>query len=1505
MVEESESKCRVRRPFKNHSRRLIIFSVLCLLLICGGIMTFAGTASPRSGVEVEGIEYYVALDDEWHRIDVGKTVPGRDRNADGSYGRFYTTPETLEEYYGRFGFRADDYEGERLFPHSAGTDTGQIWADSTAQKTISGNWKIPLANNSKIYVYYLPANTEGHESYFEKNKSLSDEALLSDNMFYSVTISDPDKKAPELEDVTYHRSGSAYTVTLPADNGYEWECVNYDSFEQIIPDSVTRSDDGQKVTLTFDEVRQPMKIKPVNPVNTRLKIVYDAGTVEENLQMLNEVSAGIQSVETDGSINGSETYTFVLNASDTSYRALYPDHLKALVRVPSSSQNKKYWYVFKGWNLGNTDTVIDAGSTMSIDDMKQYEINGEIHLNAVWSGRNDNTRIGSANFYVNKTCEISDNMTDGFLENPKENFTKAIYTAKLNESDPTPVDNRNDTVLIAAETGKTAYDVDSKIRNMAEAEYRGVSMEEFPSDEDVLASLRKNNEEIRVGDQVIPVENLTTANFKVRWYVVKYAHADGWHVDGILVAKAAKLVVKKTFAGSADAAIDALEDDFNITVSHTEDADADRAEDDDYKLVLKKAGDPGLSDDETGYDSLDEQTHTYTWILKLRDYQQYNIREHNYKLEQFDRSEHVYIIHNSDENADSRDDDSEAGAKIYTDDEGITITADAYPDDAPVSSYQTVELKNLYVNSGFITLNKIDSFTQEWLKGVKFEIRSLDEQDEFQLYRHTGSSAYSDKNETSEKYSFTEKVEDNIIETDSTGMIFLKLPAGTYMLREQTPEGYKDGSLFKIVVKDDKAGTGIYIESAVPCDENGHEKSEVQNFLHYSKDASVVTVRNKAEQLTSVTAKADMGDVKADSVTVELWCNGAKLEGSQYTQELNADSGWIYRWENLPLYTNGKVAEYSLRESSIGDTAYDPGVNSDGYADYEVTYHDCRYRAEDPDDYENLNSWNDPVSWNDDNGEVHYAKHALLVVSNALKVAEPQYVSVNVRAVWDDQNDQDGIRPENVDLTLLDEDGRPAGNGISLTSDVEWQGMFLELDKFRDGSELKYFINEGSFEAVDGYKAVVTGDMAGGFVVTFTHTPENVTVSGRKVWDDNDNEKGRRPESITANLFADGEKAGSRTVSASDADQNGNWIWSFGEQPKYRSGREIMYTVTEEETELYTATYTIDQGKPGDSDRTYVITNKYTPKETVPVSSSITDQIDVSKKLTGRKLAGGEFRFELLEGDEIVAEGSNDEEGNVRFGEIIYTEAGTHIYTVCEAAGSAGGVTYDSSRYTVVTAVTEQADGRLKVEHTVTDKAVIEFRNTYSAKPAAVSVKAVKHLTGKPLSTGQFSFQLKDSRGNVIDEAKNGENGVITFRELTFDKAGEYGYTISEVNDGQADIKYDDSVKEITVRVTDDGKGALTALIESEDQLSFNNTYEAGGAADTPDEDDPGTVPGETGGSSAGTGGSGAGTGSTDGAAGGNAAATGDSGNMMPVLALMLTAAAAGLLTLLCRKRRS
>lgn len=228
-----------------------------------------------------------------------------------------------------------------------------------------------------------------------------------------------------------------------------------------------------------------------------------------------------------------------------------------------------------------------------------------------------------------------------------------------------------------------------------------------------------------------------------------------------------------------------------------------------------------------------------------------------------------------------------------------------------------------------------------------------------------------------------------------------------------------------------------------------------------------------------------------------------------------------------------------------------------------------------------------------------------------------------------------------------------------------------------------------------------------------------------------------------------------------------------------------------------------------------------------PADSSVTDQVTVTKTLTGRDMAAGEFAFELLEGEDVVATGVNAADGSVALSAVKYTQPGTHRYTLHEVGGGtiANGVTYDGATYTVVTTVKDNGDGTLGVAHALEGAREATFANAYQATPTTVVIGASKTLVGKNLEDGQFTFVLTAADGTEL-KAKNAADGKIAFPALMFDKPGTYEFALTELDDAQANVKYDKHAYKVTVTVVDGGLGHLNATVAGDaDVLAFTNTY--------------------------------------------------------------------------------
>ena len=286
------------------------------------------------------------------------------------------------------------------------------------------------------------------------------------------------------------------------------------------------------------------------------------------------------------------------------------------------------------------------------------------------------------------------------------------------------------------------------------------------------------------------------------------------------------------------------------------------------------------------------------------------------------------------------------------------------------------------------------------------------------------------------------------------------------------------------------------------------------------------------------------------------------------------------------------------------------------------------------------------------------------------------------------------------------------------------------------------------------------------------------------------------------------------------------------------SVKTVSFKVTDNGKGELTVERVGDETKP-----MFEFTNAYS---VTPVDSSVTGQIAVSKSLVGRDLVEGEFLFELVENGQVVARGANDAAGNVAMSAVTYTTAGKHDYVLREvgAGTTHNGVTFDGKSIAIRTSVVDNGEGSLVVKHALaTDDANAAFVNTYAHGTTSVVLGATKVLSGKALADGQFTFALTAEDGTVY-QAKNDAAGSVAFPALTFAEPGTYVYTISEVNDKQANVTYDTATYNVVVNVVDDGQGNLVATVAYDDGAAptFKNSYTEppaptpmpGGGATTP-----------------------------------------------------------------------
>ena len=278
--------------------------------------------------------------------------------------------------------------------------------------------------------------------------------------------------------------------------------------------------------------------------------------------------------------------------------------------------------------------------------------------------------------------------------------------------------------------------------------------------------------------------------------------------------------------------------------------------------------------------------------------------------------------------------------------------------------------------------------------------------------------------------------------------------------------------------------------------------------------------------------------------------------------------------------------------------------------------------------------------------------------------------------------------------------------------------------------------------------------------------------------------------------------------------------------------RTVSFTVTDD------GEGNLRVSRKSDGDVAFTFTNTYS---VTPVETRVTDQITATKVLTGRELAAGEFSFELVEGEDedakVVATGTNNAEGKITMNAVKYDKPGKHTYTLREAKGNAGGITYSDAKFTIETTITDNGYGTLKAEHVLKGTEPAEFKNTYSVTPIDTELDfgLSKAIDGREWTEGdKFSFTITAPEGTPLpdpatvtvskNDAKDGI-AAIKFGKIHYTAAGTYKYEIRENAGNAAGMTYDGHVATVEVTVTDNGKGVLTANVTKKENGRFTNTY--------------------------------------------------------------------------------
>ena len=230
-------------------------------------------------------------------------------------------------------------------------------------------------------------------------------------------------------------------------------------------------------------------------------------------------------------------------------------------------------------------------------------------------------------------------------------------------------------------------------------------------------------------------------------------------------------------------------------------------------------------------------------------------------------------------------------------------------------------------------------------------------------------------------------------------------------------------------------------------------------------------------------------------------------------------------------------------------------------------------------------------------------------------------------------------------------------------------------------------------------------------------------------------------------------------------------------------------------------------------------------------SGAKSDEVEfqVKKKLEGKTLEADAFTFQLIAPDGSVTEAKNDAEGNVKFPAVKFSNEGTFKYQIKEVNDNKKGYTYDDSVLEAeVTVANVYGQKIASVKYKDSKK---EFTNSYAAKEAKLQLEATKVLNGKELEADKYEFELKKGE-EVVATAKNAADGTVTFKEIEFETAGDYTYTITEKAGSEKGVTYDTAKHEVKVKVTDNGQGQLVTTVTGNNP-TFTNTYKAAKTSET------------------------------------------------------------------------
>lgn len=699
-------------------------------------------------------------------------------------------------------------------------------------------------------------------------------------------------------------------------------------------------------------------------IETESAGTYDEYTILYDLALPSNVNDLINYIP---SVNNQREYTEKIPfGSDHTVLDPYP---KFYTQIWYGKSNKIY--NFENWVLDGT--TISPGSTLTPEQIIAHSVKGILKLTAQWKESTSSEQV--VNFFVNRTCQPIDfageSNISGGDDNP-DNFTASVWVTSTNINGRVvdtywrnKFSNESSKYILNATDRTETEAIDKAIRSMTAGGYdtssalsygswsrgytgeKNITLDTFPSDEIVLREVRDwlnsaPGNTLSLGNTTFSQadENIDLINaryFTIRWNKVMYSGygGDGWHIDGVLVAKQSKTVIKKTFEGDADA-IASVKEDFSLSVKNRDTTAADA----NLTLTLN----PESEERELttiGYTSYDETSNTYTWLVPGLQGNTYTVTENNYNAKP---NGDVSYISDPDYTHTNITNPVKDWTTYPT--TGITYTGLAYLDTVGPDAYQTIAFRNIYTKAGTLIIQKVDGTTGRGIPDISFTLGIPDGEE---LRYSAAQSLYStDSTDWEVPGNDFVTVPDCRIVTNANGIIMIKMESPgaektvDYTLQESIPTGYGGISELKVTVRAN-SDNNLEFDQVVSTD------TSVETETYVDKTSAMLTIRNISVNLISLKAQKIWTETETpEEVQVELWCNGAKAQDTIFTQTLNEANNWSWEWHQMPLYLDGKPAVYTLRETKIGNTSYDDtGTYLDGYQHYTVSFDNLVYLDDD------------------------------------------------------------------------------------------------------------------------------------------------------------------------------------------------------------------------------------------------------------------------------------------------------------------------------------------------------------------------------------------------------------------------------------------------------------------------------------------------------------------------------------------------------------------------------